>query len=58
MKIQLIKGCVVHGKPRKEGDIINVQGPEAVTLISMGRAVRYSEEAPEAPQKRTRSAKK
>ena len=45
---------MISGEPAKAGSILEVENSEAVTLIGLGKAVEYKEEAPPScPPKKT-----
>ena len=39
MKYEVIKGCVIQGKPCKIGDIVDLDQAQATSLIGIGRIV-------------------
>ena len=41
MKIEIIRGTVVGGKPARVGQVISADPQEASTLISLGKAIPY-----------------
>ena len=46
MKVEILRAVMISGEPAKAGSILEVENSEAVTLIGLGKAVEYKEEAP------------
>ena len=44
---------MISGEPAKAGSILEVENSEAVTLIGLGKAVEYKEEAPPLAHQKT-----
>jgi hypothetical protein len=44
MKIKVISGVILDGKPRVAGDILDVPAGKAYEAIALGRAVPYVED--------------
>ena len=54
MKVEILRAVMISGEPAKAGSILEVENSEAVTLIGLGKAVEYKEEAaPSCPPKKT-----
>ena len=45
MKVEILRAVMISGEPAKAGSILEVENSEAVTLIGLGKAVEYKEEA-------------
>ena len=41
MKIEIIRGTVVAGKPARVGQVVSADPKEANALVSMGKAILY-----------------
>ena len=41
MKIEIIRGTVVGGKPARVGQVVSADPKEANALVSMGKAILY-----------------
>jgi hypothetical protein len=59
MKVEILRPVMISGKPADAGSILEVDEADAVTLVSLGKAIEHKaetapaeEEAPSCPPKK------
>ena len=51
MKVKLLADIIVNGKPRKAGEVVDIEGVDYVEIVKTGRGVDYTEEDNKQEQK-------
>ena len=65
MKVEILRPVLISGKPADAGSILEVDEADAVTLVSLGKAIEHKaeaapaeEEAPSCPPKKPTTRKR
>tara|TARA_Y100000004_G_scaffold106527_1_gene119574 strand:- start:203 stop:433 length:231 start_codon:yes stop_codon:yes gene_type:complete len=57
MKVEILRSVMISGEPAEAGSILEIDDADAVTLLGLGKAVRFKEEAA-APKAAAKTAAK